>query len=173
MTLSDPLGAVDRSAGAVHLERTVPAPPGEVWGALTDPARLHAWLAPVEEGRPESGGRFVLRMNERETATCTVTRWDPPRELRLLWDYTDEGRSELSFRLSELDGGTRLAIAHTRIPGDAVQYGAGWHVHLDRLAAYLSGKAGTSDGCADADFLTAYREVEPRYAAAADRREAR
>lgn len=42
MTISPLLGTVDRTAGAVHLQRTLPAPVHEVWDALTDPARLHA-----------------------------------------------------------------------------------------------------------------------------------
>lgn len=167
MTISPLLGTVDRAAGAVHLERTLPAAPDEVWDALTDPARLHAWLAPVQEGQPGPERTFVLRMNDRETATCTVTTWNPPHELRLTWDYTDEGPSELSFRLSELDGQTRITLAHTRIPADAVQYGAGWHVHLDHLAAHLTGADLTPDGCDAEEFLAAYRALEPRYAAAA------
>ena len=79
------LGTVDRAAGAVRLERTLPAAPTQVWAALTDPARLHAWLAPVRDGAPGPGSRFVLRMNDRETSTCTVTTWHPPRVLRLTW----------------------------------------------------------------------------------------
>ena len=161
------LGSVDRAAGAVRLERTLPAPPAVVWQALTDPARLNAWLAPVQDGAPGPGCSFVLRMNEAETATCTVTTWDPPRELRLVWDYTDEGRSEVCFRLADLGGRTRIVLEHTRIPADAVQYGAGWHVHLDSLAALLTGARGRAEGCDDADFLAAYRALEPRYAAAA------
>lgn len=168
MTISPLLGTVDRTAGAVHLERTLPAPVHEVWDALTDPARLHAWLAPVQQGQPGPERTFVLGMNDRETATCTVTTWNPPHELRVMWDYTDEGPSELSLRLSELGGGqTRLTLEHTRIPADAVQYGAGWHVHLDHLCAYLTGGYSTTGGCDDEGFLAAYRALEPRYAATA------
>lgn len=128
------LGTVDRMTGAVHLERTLPAAIGVVWDALTDPSRLHAWLAPVKRGAP-ADAEFVLRMNRTETATCTVTTWDPPRELRLTWDYTGEGVSELRFRPSDADGHTRLTVEHTKIAVDPVQYGAGWHAHVDRLAA--------------------------------------
>jgi uncharacterized protein YndB with AHSA1/START domain len=167
MTTSPLLGTVDRAAGAVHLERTLPAPVHQVWDALTDPTRLHAWLAPVRQGRPGPGGTFVLQMNDRETATCTVTTWDPPHQLVMVWDYTGEGRSQLSLRLSELDGRTRIALAHTRIPADPVQYGAGWHVHLDSLAAHLTGAERTAGGCDEEDFLAAYHTLAPRYAAAA------
>lgn len=161
------LGTVDLAAGTVHLRRTLPAPPAEVWDALTDPARLGAWLAPVIDGRPAPGATYVLQMNDEETATCTVTAWDPPRELALVWDYTGEGRSELSLRLSEVDGQTRLTLRQSRIPGDPVRYSAGWHVHLDRLAAHLGGADGTESGCAGEDFMTAYRKLHARYAEAA------
>ena len=82
-----------------------------------------------------------------------------------MWDYTDEGPSELSLQLSELGAGqTRLILEHTRIAADAVQYGAGWHVHLDHLCAYLTGGYSTTGGCDDEGFLAAYRALEPRYA---------
>src|SRR5918997_6482172 len=83
----------------------------------------------------------------------------------MMWDYTDEGPSELSLQLSELGAGqTRLILEHTRIAADAVQYGAGWHVHLDHLCAYLTGGYSTTGGCDDEGFLAAYRALEPRYA---------
>jgi uncharacterized protein YndB with AHSA1/START domain len=160
------LRTVDRSAGSVHLERTLPAPPGDVWDALTDPARLGAWLAPVDRAAP-SDGEFVLRMNAEETATCTVTTWDPPRELTVTWDYRGEGPSRLRFRLADTDGRTLITVDHARIPRDPVRYGAGWHVHLDHLAAHLSGALGIATGCDNDDFLAANRALEPRYAGAA------
>lgn len=165
MTTS-PLGTVNRTDGRVHLERLLPASIAEVWDAVTDPARLQAWLAPVEAGAPATG-RFVLRMNDTETATCTVTGWEPPRLLRLTWDYTGEGPSELRLELSEAGSATRLCLTHERIPVDPIQYGAGWHVHLDRLLGHLGGTEGAASGCAGDDFMSAYRAIEPHYAAAA------
>ena len=120
----------------------------------------------MERGKP-ADGEFVLRMNSRETAACTVITWNPHTELRVTWDYTDEAPSELSFQLSEVGGQTLLTVEHTQITADSVQYGAGWHVHLDRLASRLFGEQGTAYGCAGEDFLAAYRVLEPRYAAAA------
>jgi uncharacterized protein YndB with AHSA1/START domain len=103
-------------------------------------------------------------MNERETATCTVTNWDPPNQLRLAWDYTDEGLSELTLRLEDTGGTTLLRLEHSRIPADVVQYGAGWHVHLDNLAAHLDGGDVASEGCDGAAFLAAYEALAARYA---------
>ncbi|WP_052668564.1 SRPBCC family protein [Nitriliruptor alkaliphilus] len=161
------LGTVDRDAGAVHLERVLSVPPHEVWAALTDPARLRAWLGHVIEGRPGPAARFVLRMDDQETATCTVTTWDPPRELGLTWDYTGEGPSVLRLGLVDIGGGTRLTLDHERLPVDPVQYGAGWHAHLDALDGHLTGAAAFEEGCEGADFAAAFDDLMPRYAAVA------
>jgi uncharacterized protein YndB with AHSA1/START domain len=165
VTTTELLGAVDRAAGTVHLERRLAAPAERVWAALTDPARLGAWLAPVESGAPGPGGAFVLRTNPDEVATCTVTGWDPPHELRLTWDYTGEPASELVLRLVPDGAHTLLRLDHTRLDVDVVQYGAGWHVHLGNLAVHLDGRDVRSEGCEGEAFLAAFEELAPRYAA--------
>lgn len=163
--MTDLLGAVNSATGTVHLERRLTAPVARVWDALTDPARLGDWLAPVESGAPGPDERFVLRMNADETATCTVFGWDPPHEMRLSWDYTGEPASELTLRLQTDGDGTLLRLDHTVITVDVVQYGAGWHVHLDNLDVHLAGGDVRSDGCSGAAFLAAWEELAPRYAA--------
>lgn len=51
-----------------------------------------------------------------------------------------------------------LALEHTRLPADqAIGYSAGWHAHLARLAAHLSGSALPEWDEAFADALPAYR----------------
>jgi uncharacterized protein YndB with AHSA1/START domain len=162
-----PLGTVDRDTGTVYLERVLSAPPDEVWDAITDPTRLRAWLGQVIEGHPGRDARFVLRMDDDETATCTVTTWDPPRGLELTWDYTGEGPSVLRLGLVDLGGATRLTLVHERIAVDPVQYGAGWHAHLDALDGHLVGAAAFEDGCEGADFAAAFGDLLPRYAAVA------
>lgn len=155
------LGTVDRTAGAVHLERTLPAPVSDVWAALTDPARLGVWLGEVLEGRPGPDATFVLRMDGEERAVCTVRTWQPPHELVLTWDYTGEGPSQLRIALTAAGAGTHLVLEHERLAVDPVQYGAGWHVHLDHLAAHLGEDAGDLRGAA---FQAAYRRLHRRYA---------
>lgn len=163
--MTDLLGAVDSAAGTVHLERRLAAPVERVWDALTDPARLGDWLAPVESGAPGPDGHFVLRMNADETARCTVVAWDPPRGMCVTWDYTGEPVSELALRLEPDGDGTLLRLDHTRIAVDVVQYGAGWHVHLDNLEVHLAGGNARAEGCSGATFLAAWEALAPRYAA--------
>lgn len=135
-----PTGAVSRARAAVHLERLLDAPRDRVWALWTDPERLGRWLAPVERGVPGPGATFVLRMEADRTATCTVERWEPPRLLELAWDYSGEGPSRFRLELRAEHGGTRLLIDHDRLDAaDPVEYGAGWHAHLELLAAHLAG----------------------------------
>lgn len=72
------LGTVDRAASAVRLERALPAHPPQVWAALTDPARLHAWLAPVQEGAPGPGARLAAA-DAQQTAAVAAAGLGSPR----------------------------------------------------------------------------------------------
>jgi len=161
MTAPTMLGTVSRSRAAVHLERTMPAGIDTVWAAWTDPATMGRWLAPVPSGVPGPGAVFVLQMDPEEAATCTVTRWEPPRLVELTWDHPGDGSSRLRVELSTVDGGTRLVLDHDRLAGtDPVNYGAGWHVELEFLHAYLTGTA-------KPDFDERFAELQPSYRAAA------
>lgn len=136
------LGSLSRTRTAVRLDRRLSASPVQVWAAWTDPVRLGRWLAPVESGAPGPGQTFVLRMAPRETATCTVTAWEPPRRLDLIWDYSGEGRSRFRLRLRGLDdGGTHVLLDHDRLhsTSNLVEYAAGWHTHVEGLVAHLRG----------------------------------
>ena len=137
---TDP-GAVSWTRAAVHLERRLSAAPRRVWAAWTDAGWLSRWLGPVERGVPGPGATFVLRMAAAETATCTVTRWEPPRLLELVWDYSGERPSRLRLELRAEDAGTHLVLDHDRLDGadGPLDYGAGWQAHLAVLAANLAG----------------------------------
>lgn len=139
-TQPTPTGTVSRIRRAVHLERRLDVPRERVWTAWTDPERLERWLGPVESGVPADGATFVLRMADDEVATCAVHTWEPPHLLEITWTYTGEGPSRLRLQLHEVPGGTHLVLDHQLPEGaDAVEYGAGWHVHLDSLTADLLG----------------------------------
>lgn len=167
MTSPELLGSVNRVTASVHLERTLPAHPEDVWAALTEPHRLEHWLEPVTDGNPGPGGTFVLRMTAEDTATCTVTAWDPPHRLDLTWDYTGEGASLLGIRLSEVDGGTGIALAHDELPTDPAEHAARWHVYLDCLADHLVGIDRSAGTCGQPAFTARRRVLEKRYAEAA------
>jgi uncharacterized protein YndB with AHSA1/START domain len=89
-------------------ELTLPAPPEEVWEALTDPERLAEWFANEVELDPRPGGRGVFRWENGETRTAVVEEVDPERRFGFRW--TDEGEGEVAFDLEEVDGGTKVTV---------------------------------------------------------------
>jgi hypothetical protein len=65
--------------------------------------------------------------------------------------------SVVRFELRAEGPGTLLVLEHTGVPADqAAGFGAGWHGHLDALAATLAGQV--------ADPHERYRTLAPQYA---------
>jgi uncharacterized protein YndB with AHSA1/START domain len=135
--------------GTVRLERVLPGTPERVWAYLTDPELRVTWFAggAIE---PRVGGVADFRYDHARISaepvpgefrdhreTGIVTAYEPPRLLAFTF-----GDGVVEVRLDQVAGGTRLVLTHTRLelPGDFVPAGAGWHAHLDVLAARLAGR---------------------------------
>ena len=90
----------------VTREVVVPAPPEEVWQALTEPERLEEWFANEVEldVRPGGAGRF--RWDDGDERHAVVREVEPGERLVLDWD--DEGR--VVFTLEEVPDGTRISV---------------------------------------------------------------
>jgi uncharacterized protein YndB with AHSA1/START domain len=147
----------DRSG--VRFERRYDATPEELWSALTEPERLGRWLADVAELELRVGGRFHLRWSESDGTQRTdgsVLALEPGRLLELNWTYPDEPDSTVRFELRPDGDGTILVLDHRGLPPAAIAgYGAGWHSHLDSLAAHLVG--------GEADWSARFQELGPAY----------
>ena len=94
----------------VTREVVFPAPPDEVWEALTDPEQLEEWVANDVELDPRGGGSGVFRWDNGEERRATVVVAEPTERLVLDWD--DEGSVELT--LEEVEEGTRLHVRESR-----------------------------------------------------------
>ena len=92
-------------------ELTVPAPPDEVWEALTDPDRLTEWFANDVELELRPGGRGVFRWDNGEVRTALVEEVEEPRRFGFRW--TDEEEGEVAFEVEEVDAGTRVVVRET------------------------------------------------------------
>lgn len=90
-------------------ELVLPAPPEEVWEALTDPDRLAEWFANEVELDPRPGGRGVFRWDNGESRAATVEEVDPLRRFGFRWE--EEG--EVEFELEEVDEGTKVTVRET------------------------------------------------------------
>ena len=93
----------------VTREVVFPAPPEEVWEALTEPERLEEWFANEVELDPTPGGAGVFRWGDGDERHAVVREAEPGERLVLDWD--DQG--EVEFTLEEVPDGTRLLIRET------------------------------------------------------------
>jgi uncharacterized protein YndB with AHSA1/START domain len=152
---------------AVRLERTIPAPPSEVYRAWLDPDLLARWMAPgaytvtwaeVEE-RP--GGRYrVWHADESGTDVggfdCELTELVPDERIVFRWGFVGPERrsgpafdSVLTVTLREAPGGTtRLTLVHERLddlavglPDVAANVGPGWEDVLVKLSGVLAAES--------------------------------
>jgi uncharacterized protein YndB with AHSA1/START domain len=137
----------------LRIQRLLPGPVERVWAWLTDGDLRRRWLAagpmemrvgaPVElvwrndeladpPGRRPAGFAAEQRMESR------ITELDPPRRLSIAW----AGTGDVTFELEPQGGEVLLTLTHRRLPERATRLtiAAGWHMHLDILAARLAGR---------------------------------
>jgi uncharacterized protein YndB with AHSA1/START domain len=147
--------------GEVRFVRNLPPPIERIWEYLTDPAKRSRWLA---GGRlePRAGGENYLEFHNTKLSgqpetipakyaadcqdgcgfTGRITRWEPPRVLAHTWPESDGTSSEVTFELTESAGQVTLVLTHRRLGENRdvlLSVAAGWHTHLEILAAKLAG----------------------------------
>jgi uncharacterized protein YndB with AHSA1/START domain len=163
--LAQTFGRITREGdgrATVHFERVYDYGLEELWAALTEPEQLRGWLGEVEIDL-RVGGRVVIRFDDsgEQITEGIIRELDPPRLLEYDWTYPGETESVLRLELEPRGEGTLLVLDHRRLPDAAAAgYGAGWHSHLDALAAL-----GASSR---PDWDTRFAELLPDYRVAAE-----
>ena len=148
---------------AVRLERTIPAPPGQVYRAWLDPGLLARWMAPGTyavtraEVDERVGGHY--RIWHADPSGTEVGGFDgelaelvPGQRIVFRWGFVGPERrggpvfdSLLTVTLREAPGGgTVLTLVHERLddlaaalPDVAANVGPGWEDVLGKLAGVL------------------------------------
>lgn len=134
------------------IQRRLPGPAERVWQHLVDGELRRRWLA-AGALTPRAGSSFELVWRNDELsaspaerpdgfaaesrATCQVLEAEAGRRLRFAWP----GVGDVCFELEPDGDGVLLTVTHRGLP-DAATIGlvaAGWHAHLDLLAARLEG----------------------------------
>ena len=105
------------AARTLLIRRRYDAAVEDVWDACTNPERLNRWFLPVS-GELRPGGRFSVQGN----ASGEIMRCEPPRLLRVTWEYGEQPASQVELRLAAGDGdadadadATVLELEHSRI----------------------------------------------------------
>ncbi len=163
------------AADTVRIERLLPGPVERIWSYLTESDKRRLWLSAGDmQLSPGSAVEFVFRNSELTendvppppkyagmagpaTLNVTVVACDPNRRLVLLWGAGADA-SEVTFDLAPKGDKVLLTVTHRRIPdrGEMLSISAGWHTHLDILAARLEGRE-------PAGFWATHTRLEAEY----------
>jgi uncharacterized protein YndB with AHSA1/START domain len=123
-----------RKEEAVEVTREVvlPAPPDEVWEALTDPRQLEEWFANEVELELRPGGAGAFRWDDGETRLATVEEVEEGRRYAFRWSDEEGGdASSVELALEPVEEGTRVVVTETPITPEAY---SGWSTALELRA---------------------------------------
>ncbi|HEV2899618.1 MAG TPA: SRPBCC family protein [Pseudaminobacter sp.] len=137
----------------LKIQSLLPGSVERVWAYLTESELRRQWLAAGEMemnvGAPvelvwrngeltNPPGQRPTGFSEEQRMQSRVTELDPPRKLAIAW----QGSGDVSFELEPRGSEVLLTVIHRRLPDRAttLMIGAGWHMHLDILAARATGK---------------------------------
>ena len=152
LAVQDDYGVLDEAA-TLTVKRLLPGPIDRVWAYLTESDLRKRWLA---AGRMEMklGARFELvwRNNDltdppgvrpdgfgdEHRLDSEITELDPPHKLAFTWGST----GGVTMELEPAGDRVLLTVTHRRILDRSSQLNisAGWHAHLNVLAAQLDGE---------------------------------
>lgn len=152
IVVPDAYGAISEPA-TLTIRRLLPEPVERVWSFLTESKLRKQWLAEGEMDLTEGAEfEYVWRNDELSDAptkrpegfaeemrmTSRITEIDPPNRLSITW--ADSGG--VTFDLKPQGGKVLLTITHRALTDrpTMLMVGAGWHMHLDILAARLDGR---------------------------------
>jgi uncharacterized protein YndB with AHSA1/START domain len=100
----------------VRREIVLPAPPDDVWEALTEAERLEEWFANEVELDPRPGGTGTFRWANGEERHAVVEVAEEGRRLAFDWsdgEAGEAGATTVDFTLEEVAEGTRLTVVET------------------------------------------------------------
>jgi uncharacterized protein YndB with AHSA1/START domain len=159
--LEPDLALVDGRA-VVRFEQSWDTDAADLWEAVTDPARLARWFAPVE-GDPVLGGEVVVHFDDGDVPGWRVLACDAGRSFTVAWPMA-EGPTEVDVEVrSDGPGRSTLVLTHRLLPRDkAAEYAAGWTAYVGHLRAHLAGEEPEDWGAA---FLAARERMAARVAA--------
>ena len=137
----------------LRIERLLPGTRERVWEYLTQSDLRRQWMAAGDmEEREGSSFELVWRNDEltdppgerpagfgdEHRMLSRIVEYDPPRKLTITWS----GSGNVSFELAQRGDDVLLTVIHRRLPdrSSLLMHAAGWHIHLDILAARMTGE---------------------------------
>ncbi len=135
---------MDGPSERVERQVELPAPPDEVWHAVTDAGALGDWLDADVELEVRPGGAGTFRFPDGEVRRAMVREVDEGERLSFTWwPVTGPGvgrTSTVSFEIEPHDGGSRLRLVETMSTRTRV-LGIAWSPSPARAPVATVGKA--------------------------------
>ena len=161
---------------AVRFQRLLPGPIERVWSWVTESEKRQQWLAGGEFELKENGDAELIFNNAslsdaddvppekyRKYAgevryACKVKRVEEPHLISFDWFEAEGFSSEVTIKLEAQGDKVLLTLTHRLLTDlDALSSAmGGWHVHLDIMAAKLSGETPLSFWSAHTAMDSAY-----------------
>ncbi len=162
-------------AGVVRIEDRYDTDVDDLWSAVTQPERLARWWGRVSgDLRPGGEIRLVVESAGLES-TGRVETCEPPRRLRVTsresaesWaagspDAPPPFDTVFDVTLTPAGDQTVLVIEISGLPLDKVAfYAAGWQIHAENLAGYVTGHEGGDQEARWAALVPPYQELAAR-----------
>lgn len=153
--------------GVVRMEERYPSDVDDLWAALTDPDRLARWYGELE-GELRLAGDFHARVRASGwQGDGHVEACEPSQRLLLTMRDADPAPGQPDETVIEIvlaaDGAETILVLEERgMPLELLAaYGAGIQVHVEDLAAHISGRD-------PVDAHTRWGELFPSYQALAN-----
>jgi uncharacterized protein YndB with AHSA1/START domain len=145
---------------SLRIERLLPGPIDRVWSYFIDADKRRLWIGggAIE---PFVGGRVEIVVDNASLSEegdlppakyagndskgrieGRVTECEPPHLLAYRWSHGDDEASQVRVALEQRGERVQLTLTHERLPSRdwLLSVTAGWHTHLDILAALLAGE---------------------------------
>ncbi len=106
----------------------IPAPPEEVYGALTNPLAIHQWTGAPVEMSTEPGSEFSLW---DDAIVGKNLAFEEGKKIVQKWYFGDQKEDSIVSLILHKDGNnTSLELRHTNIPDEAYDdISNGWDNH--------------------------------------------
>jgi uncharacterized protein YndB with AHSA1/START domain len=139
----------------LKIQRRLPGRIERVWAYLTESDLRKQWLASGQmemkvgatveltwrnDQLTDPPGQRPAGFGAEHSMQSTITELDPPRRLA----FTFGAAGHVTFELEPKGDATLLTVTHRRLPDERamkLKVSAGWHAHLDVLAARIAGTA--------------------------------
>ena len=147
--------------GVVRMEDRFDTDIGDLWSALTDSGRLARWLGEFE-GDLRLGGEFRARFFASGwEGAGRVEACEPSRHLLVLTKDPDVPYELVIEATLTADGDQTILVLEERgMPLDLLApYGAGIQVHVEDLAAHITGRERCDAEARWNELLPAYQDL--------------